>query len=214
MIVEYWNSSHPGITLQASAKEMGPAYQLESESICKIKNPENLPECGKSVRLFTSTDAEKTERKDIEWFCYNHIPSTMKEQNQMLLGGYFKKPNFYGMELGQLSGGTATKFKSLFGDHCTKISPRCFTEVTFYGRPNSVLSGNIEVYAPKENKITYQFPYSENLTITEKTGGLADGMFVIEIKKGSGYDKGRKTKAWSEPLIVVYAEDDEPFSSK
>ena len=214
VIVEYWSNSNKGVTLKASAAEMGPAYQLETEAICKIKNPEKLPSCGKSVKLFTSNEPNKTEKKDIQWFCYNHIQSTMNESNQTLLGGYFKKPNFYGTELGTLSGNTAKKFKELFGDHCTKISPRCFTEVTFYGKPNTILSGNIVAYAPKENKITYTFPNSENLTITEQTGGLEDGMFILEIKKGNADDKGRKTKTWDRPLIVVYAEDQEPFSGK
>lgn len=214
MVVEYWNASNSGITLQASAVGMGPAYQLETESICKIKNPEKLPDCGMSVELFTSESTESTQKKKIEWFCYNHIPSTMKEQNQTLLGGYFKKPTFYGTELGALSSNTASSFKKLFGENCSRISPRCFTEVTFYGKPNSIISGNIIAYAPKENKISYEFPGSGNLTITEKTGGLADGMFVLEIKKGSGQERGRKTKAWNNPLIVVYAEDEEPFSGQ
>ena len=38
--------------------------------------------------------------------------------------------------------------------------------------------------------------------------------FILEIKKGNADDKGRKTKTWDRPLIVVYAEDQEPFSGK
>ena len=214
MVVEYWNASNSGITLQATAAENGPAYQLEAESICKIKNKDVLPKCGESVELFTKDNPEITERKEIEWHCYNHVPSTMRENAQTMLGGYFKKPKFYGNELGRLSRSSASNFKKLFGEHCNKITPMCVTQVTFYGKPNSILTGNIEVYAPKENKITYTFPGSGNQTITEKTGGLEDGMFVLEIRQAENAreEKGRKSKAWGTPLIVVYAVDEEPFS--
>lgn len=211
VMVEYWNASHRGLTLEAEAAGTGPSYQLETESICVIRDKDKLPDCGESVELFTDPkNPNSTKKQKIEWFCYNHIPSTLKENVQTNTGGYFRKPTFYGTELGKISGtgNNSKKFIDLFGENCENIGPSCFTEVTFYGKPNTILTGNIVAIAPKEHKFTYNF--GEKVTATEKTGGLADGCFVLEIRP-SEKAKGRKTMSWNDPLIVVYAEDEDPF---
>ena len=210
VIVSYWSTSNEGLTLPAISKENGPSYQVEIESICEIssESKNNLPDCGMSVELPTVVNGNdiKKEKKKIEWFCYNHVPATLNESTQTLLNGYFKKPTFYGNELGTLSENTDRKFKELFGEHCTNISSRCHTEVTFYGKPDTIISGTITAIAPAKHKFSYSINGSD-MTIEENTGGLSDGMFVLQVDEGPEKLRGRKTEAWSNPTIVVYAED-------
>ena len=210
VIVSYWSTSNEGLTLPAISKENGPSYQVEIESICEIssESKNNLPDCGMSVELPTVVNGNdiKKEKKKIEWFCYNHVPATLNESTQTLLNGYFKKPTFYGNELETLSENTDRKFKELFGEHCTNISSRCHTEVTFYGKPDTIISGTITAIAPAKHKFSYSINGSD-MTIEENTGGLSDGMFVLQVDEGPEKLRGRKTEAWSNPTIVVYAED-------
>ena len=127
-----------------------------------------------------------------------------QKNSKQVVVDIFRKPVFYGNELGQLSENTPKEFINLFGENCTGFSQRCETEITFYGKPNMVLSGGLGAYAPETNKIEN----NNGSVIIEKTGGLANGCFVLKLSKGKADNKGRKTKAWGDPLIVVYAQDD------
>ena len=73
-----------------------------------------------------------------------------------------------------------------------------------------ILSGGLAAVAPEKHEIQY---YNSTKKIVDRTGGLANGCFVLRISKGNSTRSGRKTKAWCDPLIVVYAEDIDPLNN-
>ena len=148
----------------------------------------------------------KIARRKIPWVCYNHTPSTMNYAMQVLLDGKFGVPKFASTTLGKTVDDDKF-FVELFGKNCRNVQGRCRTEVTFYGAPDKILSGTIWVTAPAYTTKLINTG-SGSVSIKERTGGIANGCFVIKLmnKKCSG----RKTLAWGKPTIVVYARERNP----
>lgn len=200
--IEYWSGSGEPITLQASAAGFGPSYQLEKDTITVIESP--MPDNGTSCKL---PDMKGNyAKRSIPWVCYNHIPSTLKYETQVSMGGMFKTPELASTTLGSTVDNDKF-FVDQFGENCQGLGGKCETEVTFYGAPNQVLSGNITVKAPAYTTKTIDTG-SGSVTMRERTGGIKNGCFIFKLMPSEC--KGRKTLAFSKPTIVVYAKERNP----
>ena len=183
--VKYWQGAGVGITFDLQADGRGPSYQVEREAVNEILSV--LDGLGKSVPLGGNG---KEFKRDVKWYCYNHDPVIWQTQTKTLFGN----------ELG--SDWSIGKFKEIFGQHATLVGaiPAKGT-VTIYGASDVVLSGTLLVQAPPITTHTIGA-----YTWTEKTGGINEPGFLIEIdvNKEGGH---RKSLAYSAPGIIIYAKE-------
>ena len=203
-LVKYWWGMGDGVTLNISANEQGPSYQVEREAVNTIVT--TMPDNGKSVMLPDSTGT--ITKRDIPWVCYNHEIITLPEATQELYNGKFYKPKFTGLELGKEYDNDST-FSNLFGTSCNLIAGKCSGTVTLYGAPDTILTGNIVVQAPATTSRTYNTA-DGSINYYERTGGFQMNGFTIGVKLNA--TGTRQTLAWNQPTVVVYAHDRDPTS--
>lgn len=204
MVVRYWTGSGEPITLEARAEHGGPSFQLEKDTITVIENINSLPDNGMSAKMPGVRGA--ISRHPIPWCCYNHVPATLKYNTQRITKGKFMVPNLSSTTLGTTVDNDKF-FVEQFGTNCRRITGTCFTEVTFYGAPDQVLSGTIWAKAPAYTTKKIDTG-NGTVLIKERTGGIADGCLIFKVMPKKC--KGRKTLAYSMPTIVVYAKERNP----
>ena len=200
--IRYWTGSGEEITLEASAESQGPSFQLEKNSITKIESISSFPDNGKSEKMPDMSG--NVEERDIPWVCYNKIPSTLRYSTQLLNGGTFKLPQIPSTYLGKTVDNDKF-FIDRFGENNENIIGKCFTEVTFFGAPDKVISGRISVVAPAITEYSIDAGDGEKITVKERTGGIKNGCIIVKtlIKER----EGRATLAYSKPVLVIYARD-------
>ena len=221
--VEYWTGSGMELTLEAEALTRGPSHQIERGTITVIEgvNTADDSEVSSSGDLVTEADALPDngqtvmmpdmdggyEKREIPWTCYNHEPATIDYDSWELYKGGFLPPNLMSTALGDHVDDDSY-FLDMFGENNSAIGGKCKTQVTFYGAPDQVVSGEIIVSAPKKRTRTIDFGGGKKVVENERTGGIAQGGFIVKcvVEKC----KGRQTLAYSKPTLVVFARERHP----
>jgi hypothetical protein len=75
--------------------------------------------------------------------------------------------------------------------------------VTLYGSPNTILSGNLAVYAKDYTIRTYNLPTGP-VTFSERTGGFRSGSTVFYLTIDEQVSNARKGVMASVPQLLVY----------
>lgn len=193
----------------------GPSYQLDRECVCFVANntsdagevyppdilSDPLPSLGDSVQL----KALNGRRYPLEWRCYNHQPIIWDRDMDWV----------YGNEL-PAGGWDDTSVMNLWtGNHGFDVSDlgpaavirgKANGEVTLYGAPNTILSGNLAVYAKAYT--TRQYHTREGLVTTfERTGGYKEGAVVVRLTVNETVENGRKSISAGVPRLLVYMKE-------
>ena len=157
--------------------------------------------------------------KSIPFVCSNHTPSTLtiesasrsnsKQGTVKFNAGEFRLPAFTGKEL-VFKDDDDQIFIDLFGECACNCRGKCYTDMTFTGPANYVISGHITVEAPKKTTRTIQFGDSV-IQYEELTGGIRQGFLVVRCTPSS-IQSGRMTKCYSLPKLLIYAKDMNPYT--
>ena len=202
LCIDYWTGSGLPITLKAQAIGQGPSYQLEKNSITKIETYDLFPDNGTTEMMPDMNGMY--QRREIPWVCTNLTPSTLSYSSQMTMGGTFMLPETPSTYLGKTVDNDKY-FLDRFGEHNEGIMGKCVTEVTFYGAPNQVISGNIVVTALAQTSTTMTVNGERINMLSERTGGIDQGGFIVHVEIPER--KGRATLAFSKPVLVIYARE-------
>lgn len=207
--VKAWYGNGDGIEIDITADGRGPSYQVERGTICKINT--DLPSNGNSTPLSDTTkkynstaDVENASKtRTIPWTCFNNelITIDISLKGDAMYNNQFITRTLRGNE--RTGFGQETFEKDIYGDHCESLFGTCKGSIKLFGRPNTILSGNLSVSAPA---VTVR-ELKDGTIIKERTGGLENTGFMVGVKIDNGGK--RKTLCWELPYVVVYARERE-----
>lgn len=207
--VKAWYGNGEGIEIDVIADGRGPSYQVEKGAICKINT--DLPSNGISTPLADTSKsydsaisvAKSCFQRTIPWICYNNelVSLDLIVKGNPTYNNQFVTRSLRGTE--RTGFGYDTFQKNIFGNHCESLLGTCKGKIKLFGRPNTILSGNISVSAPAVTVRELQ----DGTKIKERTGGLDKTGVMIGVNLKHGGE--RKTLCWNTPYIVVYARERE-----
>lgn len=202
--VKAWYGNGDGLEINVSADGRGPSYQVEKGTICKINT--ELPDNGASTPLadtsktYTSAAdvANASVQRTIPWTCFNNelVTIDVTVKGNSIYNNQFVTRTLRGNE--RTGFGQETFEKDIYGDHCESLFGTCRGTIKLFGRPNTILSGNLSVSAPA---VTVR-ELKDGTVVKERTGGLDKTGFMVGVKLDNGGK--RKTLCWDVPYIVVY----------
>ena len=217
--VKYFTGIGVPIDLTATAIGDGPSYQVEKEAICNIsqyepednakisklipKSTGNLPDMGYSVKLKSSN--EKTDKEKLFWQVYNHQPFIGNFNMGYIRGDEMPAGGWNESDIEKLFGGQEQTEVGLEGGSTTYISGNVSGNVTLYGIPDAIISGDFYVYAKALTERSYVVG-NELVKTYERTGGLKYTGFStgIFIKDDESVEQSRKSVAFKVPIIKIY----------
>lgn len=205
--VKAWYGNGDGLEINISADGRGPSYQVEKGTICKINT--ELPDNGASTPLAdtsktynSSVDiANASIQRTIPWTCFNNelVTLDISVKGNAIYNNQFATRTLRGNE--RTGFGQETFEKDIYGDHCESLFGTCRGTIKLFGRPNTILSGNLSVSAPA---VTVR-ELKDGTIVKERTGGLDNTGFMVGVNLAHGGK--RKTLCWNTPYIVVYARE-------
>jgi hypothetical protein len=210
--VRYFTGIGLPITVDCKAVGSGPSYQVEKEAVHVIQGYEetgtntpggipettgNLPNLGKTVKLGSGFST----KKDLKWQVYNHSPLYGRFEMGYLIGNELGASQWQESDIANLFGGDTQENPGA----ATKISGTVEGELTFYGAPNSIISGEVYCYAPALTQRKYNVDGNEVVT-WERTGGLKYTGFSVGVELEPVTDN-RQGICFSLPKILVYLKE-------
>ena len=210
--VEYFTGVGMPINIDVTAVGGGPSYQLEKDSVNFIAGYEpagtstpdgiptsfgQLPSMGQSVKLPTNSN----NKYNLNWTVTNNDPlygdfgMSHIKGNELPAGGWTEEAI-----TNQYFGGTYQTSPS--GSYITGMVSG---EVTFYGLPQSIISGNFTVYAAAKTKHEY-WADGEHIVKWDRTGGLKYTGFSVGVEVGA-IASGRQGICFGVPTVVVYLKE-------
>jgi hypothetical protein len=215
--VQYLTGVGVPVDVKVTAIGSGPSYQLEPDSVCNIvgetEAPQGLPP---AITLITPMppmgDSVKLKNRQglrfpMKWQVYNHKPliwDNTNNQNMLWLeGNELKAGQWSDSAVMDLYTGNKGWSVSDLGPNA-RIGGRVTGEVTMYGSPNTILSGDVYVYAKAVTTRSYNLPDGTSVTTKERTGGYRTGAIVFRLEV-NGSVSGRRTGiTTSIPQIKLY----------
>jgi len=218
---EYWRGIGQPMNVGVTAVGDGPSYQLDRECVNFIAghslvggsvDSEPLPEgmtsdvipyAGQSVRMARANTQDK--RVTLDWHVYNHEPLVWPSTVGWLSGNELGPGQWDDNSVMGLFTGHGNGFNTAdLGPHA-RLGGRVRGGVTMYGPPNSILSGDVLVYAKAQTERSYHLgPGVDPLVTRERTGGYASGAFVFRLTIDGTWASGRKSVSCSVPRVVIY----------
>lgn len=227
-----WTGQQGGVNLKITAVGVGPMYQVERGSICFIDTPKykngglgysnNTPDGnyaatysdaynGKSTPLpntsnvytnYAEINKNAQQKQIIPWIVYNNQLITKKDGSIQQLQGQFYVTTNATM---RTDNSQQFFYKNIMGQHCQRAVGRCQGQITLKGKPNTIISGELIVYAAPVTKRQF----NGDVVGYQLTGGLDKGGFMVtpKIKK----DSGRAALGYQLPYVLVYLKQFSPF---
>lgn len=221
LVVQYYTGNGMPVDVAVTSIGAGPSYQLEAESVQFIAQTgddglppgmtsDPLPSMGMSVPLKTNNN----QRVALNWQVYNHQPLVWGANSlQWLVGdelgpGAWGRDDLFNVMTGGLGdsidkigypdgeGGTLGQSPIIGGG----VAGTC----TLYGAPNTILSGNLLVYAKAITIKTYQTPDGP-VTMSERTGGYRCGAFTFGLRITDSVTNKRTGVTCSIPQVMIWA---------
>ncbi|MCK9279262.1 MAG: hypothetical protein M0P71_01350 [Melioribacteraceae bacterium] len=233
--IKYVLNNGSDVEVKATSIGNGPSYLLEKDSIRFIYGNENkpdgyssdimkqiqdsggstdnitiLPSIGNSIVFqHNVNNSGKACRKDMKWIVTNPNRCDADFQDLQFVGNELhgnKERNFDEI----LNGGTGSEKTNGFVNSKHIIGGKVETSVVLSGLPNTIISGDLYVYAKAitEEVTTYRTPLGmETKKTYERTGGIDKTGFMIGVKDlldGSSSKKGRRGICFTKPQVIVY----------
>jgi hypothetical protein len=210
--VRYITGAGKEIVVDCEAIEDGPSYQLEKDSVCFIAHHEwddstpsdspekggELPDMGLSAKRNDLLDS----KQDLKWHVYNSSPLTGEFSMKHIVGNELPQAGWSYADMAELFGGETQE-----NPGSSKIKGRVSGEVNLYGLPNTLISGDMWVYAKDITKRETATKDGPVLT-WERTGGLKYTGFSIGVKlKPIKSASGRKGICFDIPKVLVYLKE-------
>ena len=213
------------MNVSVEALGTGPSYQVEKDAVCKIVNNENpneenlifgglpsevhksitLPDMGKSVNLRKSKgkgDEDET-REQLYWQVYNHSPMIGRFSMDHIRGDELGASEWNESDIEKLFGGESQIDAGFKNGAKSKISGRVKGNVTLYGMPDTIVTGDLYVYAPALRVNTY-IANGEQVKTYERTGGLKKTGIAIGAPPVGGGGTKRQGIGFEVPTLLVY----------
>ena len=186
---EYITGCGVPVNVPVEAMQSGPSYQLDRECIqfvCDTSNNITPPhwqgnlaymtDFGQSVRLKNLNG----QRMNMMWQVYNHDPIIWKPSVKWLTGGELGDGQWDDMSImGIFSGGHGVNLSDPGPE--AALQGNATGTVTFYGSPNTILYGNVYVFAKAVTTRQYHLADGSTVTMSERTGGYRCGAFVFKL---------------------------------
>lgn len=222
VFISYWSGNGKSVTLTAQAAGHGPSYMLQKNAINTIvsdKYKNGYGPIGKKFCQILNQDKQRiSPPASYSWICYNNVPSNLSIQDasrsQNVQGGWnynagqFRTPNFIGNQIAGFFN-KDEKFTQLFGQNCEGCYGICETQVTFVGRPDSILSGQITVRAPEKTTYNINLGGGKKYKYEQLTGGIKNGIIICSMAPVG--TEGRVTKCYSKPKLVIFAKESKKY---
>lgn len=215
--VEFIVSNGVSVDVKVTACGAGPSYQLEPECVTVIKNhsnddtdaapegfeSESLPDRGESVRL----KLKNNERVPLKWMVYNHEPIIWKNSVAWVVGDE-ALPAGWGDGIYDVFTGNGRRISEIKPNNGARIGGLATGKVTLYGSPNTILSGNLLVYAKAYTKRTYNITGEDGSPTTiqfeERTGGYREGAFIFNLEITDKVVNRRTGITCGVPQVLIY----------
>lgn len=235
--MNYFTGNGIEITMSATSVGNGPSYLLEKDSIrfiyknepdgnvdsdidaqmkssgASISNVSILPEIGKSIIFNNTIDGAKiSHREELKWRvtnpsrCVGSFSDLKFVGNELNGPGAWQQSDFDKL----LSGGSGSEKKNGFTNSKHMLSGKVGVDVVFSGLPNTIISGDLYVYAKSitTDNIKIRTPESsKTITTYERTGGIDRTGFMCGLKSltnKSGGKEGRRGICCTKPKVYVY----------
>jgi hypothetical protein len=212
-LVEYITGVGVPIDVSVQSHGNGPSYQLDRESVCFILGEssdtisppvglsqyDGLPTMGDSVRLANKSGT----RLPMKWHVYNHDPLVWKPSVAWLAGDELGAGKWSDSDVMGLFTGNRGSAVSELGPGASIGGP-VTGDVTLYGSPNTILSGNVYVYAKAVTTRTYNLPEGGTVTTKERTGGFRSGAFVFRLEVNGSVSGKRTGITCGVPRVLIY----------
>ena len=218
LVIEYITGLGVPVEVSVEAHAKGPSYQVEAESVCLIAGHGQgtaalpagatsnanavLPDMGDSEKM-ASNDNQPVK---LYWQVYNHEPIIWDYRMTWLSGdelgpGASDKSSVMNV----FSGGKGADLSDLGPN--SALSGLAAGTVTLYGMPNTILAGDLLVYAKDYAERTYHLPGNQTVDMAERTGGFRSGAVVFTLSIGQSVTAGRKGIMCSVPRLLVYVRE-------
>jgi hypothetical protein len=214
--VEYIVGLGASIDLACTAHGPGPSYQLEAECVQFISgesdgdtvplpsgaSSDKLPAIGDSVPL-------KNRRGDtmpMKWHVYNHSPIYWPSSVGWLVGNELPPGGWGDNQLMNVLTGNHGFNTADMGPGAV-IGGIATGTVTLYGSPNTILSGNLSVYAKAKTIKTYHTATGSAVTTYRRTGGFRSGALIFGYKITDTVTAGRTGITSDIPRVLVYCRE-------
>jgi hypothetical protein len=213
--VEYIWGTGVKIDVPVVAAGTGPSYQVDKEAVCFIAGhgtdnedipgfvqtnaSQVLPDMGFSEKI--STNGGNPCR--LYWQAYNHEPLVWDRSLGWLVGDELG-PGASDDEsvLSVFSGGNGSDLSEIGPGGA--LTGKANGKISLYGLPNTILSGNLAVYAKAFTSRTYHLPDGQIVQTAERTGGFRSGAFVFRLTINENVANGRKGVSCGVPRVLVY----------
>jgi hypothetical protein len=211
VLCEYFVGNGMPIDVPITSYGPGPSYQLEAESVSFIHNHSDdnqtapagitsdpMPDMGESVPLKTNNN----QRVPLKWQVYNHEPLYWDRSVRWLIGDELKAGAWSDdAVLGVFSGGKGGNTSDLGAG--AALGGAVKGTATFYGAPNTILSGQVYVYAKAMTKRTYKTPEGD-VTFMERTGGYRSGAFTFRLEVTDNVQSRRTGITCGIPQVLIF----------
>ena len=217
--INYLKGMGASVELPIEAIGTGPSYQVEKEAVCYIssyefdntKTPDlipqstaELPPMGYSAKY--ATDAKEVKKEKLTWMVYNHKPLYGDFYLNYLVGNELPKAGWTEGDIERLFGGADQTKAGLEDGPSSYICGKVHGNVTLYGMSNTIISGDLFVYARAITTRHYVVG-DERVTTYERTGGLkATGFAVTPEIKASTATSSRKGKCFK-PVVKIFMQE-------
>lgn len=224
IVVDYFSGIGVPINVQVEAAGEGPSYQLGAECVTGILNnsgvndptppdgitSDALPHMGSSEPMPTNNG----QPVPLDWQVYNHdplnwVPNLRWYTGDELPAGGWSDASIHDV----LSGGRGDNYSDVNGRR-SLMRDWVTGEVTLYGTPSTILSGDLAVYARDYTTRTYTSEDGTQVVTRERTGGYRSGSFVFRLTIPEAVSNARKSVMCSVPDVLVYLRErslDEPL---
>jgi hypothetical protein len=205
------------LELGASTFLSTPSYQLDRECVAFIKNSsdpeaddqplpaglasEALPAMGQSVPLANLGG----QSMPLRWHAHNHQPLVWKPVIGWLQGDELGRRGSDSDIMSLYSGGRGSNLADL-GEGAL-LGGRVEGQVTLYGLPNALVSGQVCVYAKATTTRTTRVGPGQQVVTHERTGGLKSGALVFRLEVDGSWERGRKSVSCAVPRLLVYLKE-------
>jgi hypothetical protein len=213
--VEYMWGTGVRLDVPVVAAGTGPSYQVDKEAICFIAGhgtdtedvpgyvqtnaAQVLPNMGFSEKISTNGG----NPLQLYWQVYNHEPVIWDRSLGWLVGDELG-PGASDDEsiLSVFSGGNGSDLSEIGPGGA--LTGKANGKVSLYGLPNTILSGNLAVYAKAITSRTYHLPDGQVVQTGERTGGYRSGAFVFRLTINENVVNGRKGVSCGVPRVLIY----------
>jgi hypothetical protein len=220
--ISYFGGIGIPVELNVKALGTGPSYQVEKDSVCNIafNEPPNtrtisddkvpsdgvvLPDMGDSSKLLN--DTTKISREKLYWSVTNPQPLVGDFNVDFFVGNELPPAGWNDSSIEKFFGGTTQEYVGLEGGPSSCISGKVGGKVILYGMPDTIVTGNIYVYAKDYTEHTYVAD-GKRITKYERTGGLKYTGFAVTPELQKSFEgAGRQGMCYGVPEIIIYAKE-------